>query len=369
MSIELSKIKSKYNLETISARKSQLETQMGTAHSTPGANIGQISADLTFTTTLHSLVSQLDKKVGDLEQAYEIIKDGSDPEMTELAQADIPQLEEDIQTLDSEITKLQIEQKYSDPDDSKSAILEIRAGAGGDEAALFAADLFRMYKNYAASKGWNVEIMDANTTDNGGYKEVVAQIDGKNVFKALKFESGVHRVQRIPVTESGGRIHTSTASVAILPEAEDVEVDIKAEDLRIDTMRASGAGGQKVNKTDSAIRITHIPTGIVVSCQETKVQAQNKDKAMMMLRTKLYDLKRSEAAAARSDMRSSQIGTADRSEKIRTYNFPQSRITDHRVKISWHNIEEIMAGVLVEMVEEIRQAILEGMVVKDLKEG
>ena len=222
---------------------------------------------------------------------------------------------------------------------------------------MFAADIFRMYKNFAMSKGWEVEIIESNITEGGGYKEVIAHINGKNVFKHLKYESGVHRVQRIPSTEASGRIHTSTVSVAILPEAKEIDVDIKPEDIRIDVMRASGAGGQCVNKTDSAVRITHYPTGIVVSCQETKHQAQNKEKAMTMLRSRIYEMKRQEEHDKRDSMRSSQIGSAMRAEKIRTYNFPQNRITDHRVKISWHNLEGILNGSIEEMLNDVRQAV------------
>ncbi len=212
-----------------------------------------------------------------------------------------------------------------------------------------------MYKNYSTSNNWNFDIIDSHITESGGYKEVIAHISGKDVFKNLKYESGVHRVQRIPSTESSGRIHTSTASVAILPEANEVDVVIDPSELRIDVMRASGAGGQCVNRTDSAVRITHIPTGIVVSCQETKHQQQNKEKAMAILRSRLYDIKKQEEAEKRSDLRLSQIGTSMRAEKIRTYNFPQNRITDHRVKISWHNLESILNGNIQEMINDIRE--------------
>jgi peptide chain release factor 1 len=222
-----------------------------------------------------------------------------------------------------------------------------------------------MYKSYSLSKGWNISIIDYNLTEGGGYKEVIAQINGKGVYKELKYESGVHRVQRVPVTESSGRIHTSTASVAILPEAKNVDIEIKPEDLEIEVMRASGAGGQCVNKTDSAVRITHLPTGITVSCQETKHQAQNKEKAMQLLRARLYERKKAEQAEKRSDLRSSQIGTAMRAEKIRTYNFPQNRVTDHRIKKSWHNLEDILNGDIEELLEETRKLIQ----IKTLKEN
>ena len=235
--------------------------------------------------------------------------------------------------------------------------MEIRAGAGGDEASLFAADLFRMYKNFGVKKGWNIEIIDSSLTQEGGYKEVIAHFSGKNVFKELKYESGVHRVQRVPVTEASGRIHTSTASVAVLPEAKEIDIQINPADLKIEVMRASGAGGQCVNRTDSAIRITHLPTGIVVSCQETKHQAQNKEKAMALLRSRLYDIKKQEEDSKRSSMRSSMIGSSMRAEKIRTYNFPQNRVTDHRIKKSWFNLESILNGNIQEIVDDVRMGI------------
>ena len=239
--------------------------------------------------------------------------------------------------------KLKILLLPKDAADERSAILEVRAGTGGDEAALFAADLYRMYSRYAEQRGWATEIISASDNDLGGYREIIASISGKGVFARLKFESGVHRVQRIPVTEAGGRIHTSAATVAVLPEAEDIDVDIKAEDLRIDTMRAGGAGGQHVNKTESAVRITHLPTGIMVVSAE-KSQHQNRRLAMQVLRSRIYELERQQAADARAAARKGQVGSGDRSQRIRTYNFPQGRVTDHRINLTLHKLGEVLEG-------------------------
>jgi peptide chain release factor 1 len=239
--------------------------------------------------------------------------------------------------------QLRVQLLPKDAADEKSAILEVRAGTGGDEAALFAADLFRMYSRYAEQNGWKVEIISASENDLGGYKEIVATISGKGVFARLKYESGVHRVQRIPVTEAGGRIHTSAATVAVLPEAEEIDVDIKPEDIRIDTMRASGAGGQHVNKTDSAVRITHLPTGIVIVSAE-KSQHQNRRTAMQVLRSRLYEMERDKAAQSRAAQRRGQVGSGDRSQRVRTYNFPQGRVTDHRIGLTLHKLPEVLDG-------------------------
>ncbi|ESX85328.1 MULTISPECIES: peptide chain release factor 1 [unclassified Mesorhizobium] len=274
---------------------------------------------------------------------------GTDAEMRALAEADLPGVEERIEQLQKDIQILLLPK---DAADDKNAILEIRAGTGGDEAALFAGDLFRMYERYAAERGWRFETVSASDGDAGGFKEIIATISGRGVFAHLKFESGVHRVQRVPATEASGRIHTSAATVAVLPEAEEVDIDIRAEDIRIDTMRASGSGGQHVNTTDSAVRITHLPTGIMV-VQAEKSQHQNRAKAMQILRARLYDLERSKADEERSESRKSQVGSGDRSERIRTYNFPQGRLTDHRINLTLYKLDRVMMGELDEVINAL----------------
>jgi len=273
----------------------------------------------------------------------------TDAEMRELAEADLSAVEERIETLQKDIQILLLPK---DAADERNAILEIRAGTGGDEAALFAGDLFRMYERYAASKGWRFEVASASEGEVGGFKEVIATVSGKGVFAHLKFESGVHRVQRVPATEAGGRIHTSAATVAVLPEAEEVDIEIRQEDIRIDTMRASGAGGQHVNTTDSAVRITHLPTGIIV-VQAEKSQHQNRARAMQILRARLYDMERSKAADERSESRRLQVGSGDRSERIRTYNFPQGRVTDHRINLTLYKLDRVMEGEMDEIVDAL----------------
>ena len=273
----------------------------------------------------------------------------TDAEMRELAEADLPGVEARIEELQRDIQILLLPK---DAADERSAILEIRAGTGGDEAALFAGDLYRMYERYAASRGWRFELASASEGEVGGFKEAIATVSGKGVFAHLKFESGVHRVQRVPETEAGGRIHTSAATVAVLPEAEDVDIDIRNEDIRIDTMRASGAGGQHVNTTDSAVRITHIPTGIMVVSAE-KSQHQNRARAMQILRARLYDMEREKAAGERSEARRLQVGSGDRSERIRTYNFPQGRVTDHRINLTLYKLDRVMEGELDEIVDAL----------------
>ncbi|MDF2373257.1 MAG: peptide chain release factor 1 [Rhizobiaceae bacterium] len=290
------------------------------------------------------------KTVSEIADLESLLDDSeTDREMQALAALELTELEERQAKLEHD---MQLMLLPKDAADDKSAILEIRAGTGGSEAALFAGDLFRMYERYAAAHGWKVEVMSASEGDVGGFKEIIAGITGKGVFALLKFESGVHRVQRVPETESGGRIHTSAATVAVLPEAEDIDVEIRSEDIRIDTMRASGAGGQHVNTTDSAVRLTHIPSGIVVM-QAEKSQHQNRARAMQILRARLFDLERQKADDARSENRKSQVGSGDRSERIRTYNFPQGRVTDHRINLTLYKLDRMMMGEIDEVVDAL----------------
>ena len=277
----------------------------------------------------------------------------NDPDMREMAQEELEELRPKY---DEALQRARLALLPRDPDDRKNAVLEVRAGAGGDEAGLFGADLLRMYAHYADAHGWKFEIIEDGSTDLGGLKESVALIQGRNVFERLKYESGVHRVQRVPVTESSGRIHTSTATVAVLPEAEDVEIEINPADLRIDTYRASGAGGQHVNRTDSAVRFTHIPTGLVVTSQDQRSQIQNREQAMRVLKSRLYDMQRQKQQSEYSSRRRGQIGTGDRSERIRTYNFPQGRVTDHRIGLTLYKINDIMAGDLDEIIDALTLA-------------
>ncbi len=277
-----------------------------------------------------------------------------DPEMAELARSEVEQLAETISALEAE---LRILLTPKDPNDEKNAIFEIRAGTGGDEAALFAADLFRMYSRYAESRDWKIETMTVSETDGGGFKEIIVSISGQDVFSRLKYEKGVHRVQRVPTTESQGRIHTSTVTVAVMPEAEEVDVEIKNEDIRIDVMRAGGPGGQSVNTTDSAVRITHVPSGLVVQCQDEKSQHKNKAKAMTVLRSRLLDLEEGRVNAERASERRAQVGTGERSEKIRTYNFPQSRVTDHRAGVTLHKLDALLAGEMDELLDAVHSSL------------
>jgi len=289
------------------------------------------------------------KLAAEIESAREMLQD-EDPELREMAQGEHEALVAARERLEQEIRDLLIPQ---DPNDEKDVILEIRAGAGGDEAALFAGDLHRMYARYAEERGWKLETLSASETGTGGMKEIVCNIRGDHVYSRLKLESGVHRVQRVPVTESQGRIHTSTATVAVLPEAEEMDLQIEAKDLRIDVFRASGPGGQSVNTTDSAVRITHIPTGVVVQCQDEKAQHKNKARAMKILRSRIYEAEQARLAAERAGERRSQVGTGDRSERIRTYNFPQSRITDHRAGLTLHALEAVLNGDLDELLDGV----------------
>jgi len=295
-------------------------------------------------------VYQLFKQLGEEIQGHRELLQDSDPEMKELARAELPELEEKQERLQQELHLLLLPK---DPNDDKNIILEIRAGTGGDEAALFAADLFRMYSRFADSQHWKVEIMSASETDGGGFKEVIAMISGEQVYSRLKFESGTHRVQRVPETETQGRIHTSACTVAVLPEAEDVDLELNPADLRVDLYRASGAGGQHVNKTESAVRLTHIPTGVVVACQDEKSQHKNKAKAMKVLKSRIYDQMLAEQHAEMAADRKSQVGSGDRSERIRTYNFPQGRCTDHRIGLTLYRLDAIMQGDIEEVIEAL----------------
>ena len=288
-----------------------------------------------------------------LAEARDVLRESDDPDLRELARAELAGLEGDVERLEEELKRRLVPR---DPLDEKDAVLEIRAGTGGEEAALFAGDLFRMYTRYAERRGWSLEIIDFTPSDTGGVREVVALVHGDDAYGTLKHESGVHRVQRVPATESQGRIHTSAATVAVLPEAEEVDVEIDEGDLKIDVFRSSGPGGQSVNTTDSAVRVTHLPTGLVVQCQDEKSQHKNKAKALKVLRSRLLDRKIAEQEAARAESRRSQVGTGDRSAKIRTYNFPQSRVTDHRVNLTLHKLPDVLDGDLEELIDALALA-------------
>ncbi len=293
---------------------------------------------------------KLKEIMGRIDECREIIENEEDRELEELAKEELRELEGEKERLERELKLLLLPK---DPRDEKNIFLEIRAAAGGEEAALFAAELFRMYSRYAERKGWKVHLLDVNVTGRGGYKEAIALIEGKGAYSRLKYEVGVHRVQRVPETESGGRIHTSTATVAVLPEAEEYEVEIKPDELKIETFRASGPGGQHVNVTDSAIRITHIPTGIVVQCQDERSQHKNREKAMRILGAKLKEMMERKQQEEISEERRKQVGTGERSEKIRTYNFPQNRVTDHRIGLTLYKLEDILDGDLDEIIDAL----------------
>ena len=332
-------------LDRIAARADELRSMLGEGIS--GDAYVKASREL-------SDIEPVVARIGDLRAAEQARDEAeamlSDPEMRGLAEAELFELKERIPALEHEI-RLALLPK--DEADARSAILEVRPAAGGDEAALFAAELFQMYQKYAEGRGWKFELLEYGDTELGGLKEGTAEITGRNVFARLKYESGVHRVQRVPATESQGRIHTSTVTVAVLPEAEEVDVDVNEGDLRIDVYRASGAGGQHVNKTESAVRITHIPSGIVVAMQEERSQHKNRAKAMKILRARLYEQQRASLSATRAADRKSQVGTGDRSERIRTYNFPQGRVSDHRINLTLYKIDRVMIGDLDEFIDKL----------------
>jgi peptide chain release factor 1 len=324
-------------LDQVLDRFREIEARMGAA--SDGAEIVRLSKEHAELKPVVDAVTSL-QRVRDEAPELEEMASGGDAEMAVMARDELEALKERLPALEHEVALLLAPK---DQDENASAILEVRAGTGGDEAALFAGDLFRMYQRYAALHGWRVEVDSMSEGEAGGFKEIIASVTGDGVFGRLKFESGVHRVQRVPATEAQGRIHTSAATVAVLPEPEDVEIDIKDGDIRIDTYRSSGAGGQHVNKTDSAVRITHLPTGIVVTSSE-KSQHQNRARAMKALKVKLYDQQREALDTARSDARKSQVGSGDRSERIRTYNFPQGRVTDHRINLTLYNLPKVLEG-------------------------
>ena len=338
------------NLNRVLSRYDELQALMSAEEAPAADEIARLSKEFSDLTPVVKAVNELKSAHGEAYDLAVMVEAEEDPELRELADVELQELKDRVPVLERQVQLMLLPK---DEVDSKNAILEVRAGTGGDEAALFAADLFRMYQRYAETRGWKFELMSANEIGIGGYKEVIASVSGKDVFLRLKFESGVHRVQRVPVTESGGRIHTSAATVAVMPEAEEVDVHVDEKDLRIDVFRASGPGGQSVNTTDSAVRITHIPTGIVVSQQDEKSQHKNKAKAMRVLRARLYEAERAAKDAERAEARRSQVGSGDRSERIRTYNFPERRITDHRINLTLHQLDKMLDGDLDEVVDAL----------------
>ena len=330
-------------LRQLAHRFAELEARLASG-TLEGADFIAASRDYAELEPVARVASEIASMRGELESLQTL--EDPDPDIRSLAEEEIARIKGELPEAER---RLAIAMLPRDAADQRPAMLEIRAGTGGDEAALFTADLYRMYERYAAEQGWRVEMVSANSSDVGGFKEVVANVTGAGVFAKLKFESGVHRVQRVPVTESGGRIHTSAATVAVLPEAEDVDVQINDADLRIDVYRSSGPGGQSVNTTDSAVRITHLPTGLVVIQQDEKSQHKNKAKALKVLRTRLFELERERLASERAGARKSMVGSGDRSERIRTYNFPQGRVTDHRINLTLHRLPEILEGQLDEL--------------------
>ena len=339
------------NLDRVLARHQELQDLMASAEPPSPEEFARLSKEFSDLTPVVEAIGELCRaKDETADLATLIAEPETDAEMKEMAEEEFAQLKEKVPELEE---KLQVMLLPKDLADNKNAILEIRAGTGGDEAGLFAANLFRMYQRYAENRKWKFELLSLNETGIGGYKEAIASISGPGVFARLKFESGVHRVQRVPDTESSGRIHTSAATVAVMPEAEEVDIKVEEKDLRIDVFRASGPGGQSVNTTDSAVRITHLPSGIVVSQQDEKSQHKNKAKAMKVLRARLYEAERQKAAAERAETRKSQIGSGDRSERIRTYNYPERRVTDHRIGLTLHRLEAVVYGDLDEVIDAL----------------
>jgi peptide chain release factor 1 len=338
-------------LEKIEKRYQEIDRKMGQPE--VATDLNQLQALAQERASIENLVTtyrEYKAITRSLEETREMLDDGLDEEMAALAKQEIENLESQLEYVSRE---LQLALLPQDPNDEKDIIMEIRAGAGGDEAALFAADLFRMYSRYAQSKGWETEILSMNESGIGGFKEIIFEIRGKGAFSRLKYERGVHRVQRVPITESSGRIHTSTATVAVLPKAEEVDIDINPDDLKIDVFHSGGAGGQNVNKVATAIRMTHLPTGMVVTCQDERSQLQNKIKAMSVLRARLLDIEQRKQGEQITIERRSQVGTGDRAEKIRTYNFPQDRISDHRIGLTLHNLPRVLAGELDELIDTL----------------
>lgn len=340
-------------LDQILKRYETLETRMSSGGDLSSDEYVALSKEYSELSPVVERIRELDRISGEVADLHALIEEGdAEREMIDLATEELAAANEKLPSMESSLEILLLPR---DEADDRSAILELRAGTGGDEAAIFAGDLFRMYQKYCESRGWRLEIISASAGDVGGYKEIIASVAGKGVFARLKFESGVHRVQRVPETESSGRIHTSAATVAVLPEAEDVDVDIDEKDLRVDVFRASGPGGQSVNTTDSAVRITHLPSGIVVQQQDEKSQHKNRAKAMKVLRARLYELERQRLFEERASDRKSQVGSGDRSERVRTYNFPQGRLTDHRVNLTLYKLDKIIEG---EGLDEVIDALI-----------
>lgn len=338
-------------LARVSLRFDELGAVLSRAEAVSSEDFVRLSKEYAELTPVVQAIDVLDRARAEWRDLQALVEDPeTDPEVAQMAEEELQELRRRLPTLERQVQLLLLPK---DEADAKNAILEIRAGTGGEEAALFAADLFRMYQRYAERQRWTFELMEVHETGIGGYKEAIASISGRNVFSRLKFESGVHRVQRVPETEAGGRIHTSAATVAVLPEAEDVDVQIEEKDLRIDVYRSSGPGGQSVNTTDSAVRITHLPTGIVVTQQDEKSQHKNRAKAMKILRARLYEAERLRAEAERAASRKSQVGSGDRSERIRTYNFPQGRVTDHRINLTLYKLDRVLEGELEEIIDAL----------------